>query len=482
MPKPTFSVKFSSPLPLYSANNPVQSSKTLPVLCKFTNEEITSVSVASRAEVQNAITRAVHAAGSMASLRPYERRDILTFCLEEIRSRQKEFAETICLEAGKPIKQARGEVKRTLDTFALAAEEAVRPPEQLLNLEREERYRGRRALVRLVPRGVCSFITPFNFPLNLVAHKVAPALAAGCPFVLKPSSQTPLSALMLGEILSRTSLPTGAFSVLPCEIVDAAPFVEDTRVSFLSFTGSGKVGWDMKRRAGRKRVALELGGNAACIVDERISLDEVVSKLVTGAFAFAGQSCISVQRIIVHTDVYAELREALLDGIQALKVGDPRREETEVGPLISTSEAERIEKWIQDAVKAGGRLLCGGDREGSLISPTLLEDVPPGQAILDEEVFGPVAVLQRVESLEAAFAEANRSRYGLQVGLFTEALDKAFEAWHTVQVGAIIVGDVPSWRADAMPYGGVKESGFGREGVASAIRSMSEERLLVLQT
>jgi acyl-CoA reductase-like NAD-dependent aldehyde dehydrogenase len=287
---------------------------------------------------------------------------------------------------------------------------------------------------------------------------------------------------MLGEILSRTSLPTGAFSVLPCDVADAAPLVEDTRVTFLSFTGSGKVGWDMKRRAGRKRVALELGGNAACIVDRRVSLEEVVPKLVTGAFAFAGQSCISVQRIIAHTDIYAELREALLDGIKALKVGDPRREETEVGPLISAGEAERIEKWIQDAVKAGGRLLCGGTREGSILSPTLVEEVPPGQSILDDEVFGPVAVLQRVESLETAFAEANRSRYGLQVGLFTEALDKAFEAWHTIQVGAVIIGDVPSWRADAMPYGGVKESGFGREGIAWAIKSMSEERLLILQT
>jgi acyl-CoA reductase-like NAD-dependent aldehyde dehydrogenase len=479
MPKTFKKPTFEKALPLYLGNKALVNEEHSPVYCKYSGDEIATVCVATKSDIKTAISRAVTAAPSMAALRPYERREILKFCYDEIKVRQDEFSEVICLEAGKPIKQARGEVKRALDTFSIAAEEAVRPVEESINLEREERYSGKRALIRRFPRGVCSFITPFNFPLNLVAHKVAPAIAAGCPFIMKPSSQTPVSALMLAEIFSRTSLPTGAFSVLPCPSERAAAFVEDSRISFLSFTGSGEVGWDIKSRAGKKKVALELGGNAACIVDEGVSLQAIVPKILSAAFGYAGQSCISVQRIIVLTSIYPALLEELIEGAKALKVGNPHLEDTEVGPLISEKEAQRVESWVNEALANGARLACGGQRNGSFFSPTLLEDVPSGQAVLDEEVFGPVAVIQRVKDMDAALAEVNRSKFGLQAGIFTEKLPLALSAWEALQVGAVIIGDVPTWRADLMPYGGVKESGFGREGVPSAIKSMTEERLLI---
>src|SRR5690606_7994369 len=335
---------------------------------------------------------------------------------------------------------------------------------------------------RRVPIGVCSFITPFNFPLNLVAHKVAPAIAAGCPFVLKPAAKTPVGALIIGEVLAETDLPAGAFSILPCTNEDAAALVEDERIALFSFTG-GEIGWELKARAGRKKVVLELGGNAACIVDADPgrSLDSVVERLVSGAYYQSGQSCISVQRILVHASIYDELRERLRTAVEKLVAGDPRREETFIGPMIDEEAAKRVEAWVAEALEGGATAIVSPERDGNMLTPGLLEDVPRNARLYRDEVFGPVALMERFDDFSSALERANDSRFGLQAGVFTASLAHAMQAWDTLEVGGVVVGDIPSFRVDNMPYGGVKGSGLGREGVRSAIEDMTEPRLLVIR-
>jgi acyl-CoA reductase-like NAD-dependent aldehyde dehydrogenase len=333
-----------------------------------------------------------------------------------------------------------------------------------------------------VPVGACSLISPFNFPLNLAAHKIAPAIAAGCPFVLKPASATPVGALLIGEVLAETDLPPGAFSILPCPRAAADRLVTDGRFRLLSFTGSPEVGWDLKARAGKKKVVLELGGNAGVIVDADADLEDAVSRLVVGAFYQSGQSCIKAQRILVHESIYADLRERLVAATRALVLGDPRDEATFLGPLISVADAERLEGWIRSAVARGARLLCGGGRSGAMLEATLLENVPKDEAIVCREAFGPVSVLSSFREFDAAVDEVNDTAFGLQAGVFTRDLYKAQRAWDRLEVGAVLIGEVPSWRVDHMPYGGVKDSGFGREGLRFAIEEMTEIRLLVIRT
>ncbi len=333
-----------------------------------------------------------------------------------------------------------------------------------------------------VPIGACSFISPFNFPLNLAAHKVAPALAAGCPFVLKPASLTPIGALVIAEVLEETDLPKGAFSVLPCSRGGAARFTEDDRLKLLSFTGSPAVGWELKAKAGKKPVVLELGGNAAVIVDEDADLTDAVERIVFGAFYQSGQSCIGVQRIIVHASVYEEFKSRLVEATRALRSGDPKDESTFIGPMISEKEATRLDGWIEAAVASGAKLLCGGKRDGAMLDATLLEGVAAEQDIVCKEAFGPVAVLSQFEDFDVALDEVNASVFGLQAGIFTRDLYKAQKAWNQLEVGGVVIGDVPSWRVDHMPYGGVKDSGLGREGVKFAIEDMTELRLMVIRT
>ena len=332
-----------------------------------------------------------------------------------------------------------------------------------------------------MPLGPVSLVAPFNYPLNLVAHKVAPAIAAGCPFVLKPSSRTPVGALIIGEILAECDLPDGAFSILPCGRDGARLFTEDPRLKLLSFTGSPASGWDLKARAGKKRVVLELGGNAGVILDHDTDVDDAVGRIVLGAFSQSGQSCISVQRIFVHEDIADAVRERLVLRTQELIAGDPRLEETFVGPMISESEAERVEAWVTDAVAAGAKLLCGGRRNGALLEATLLEDVPRDQPLCAKEAFGPVAVIETFTDFDEALDRVNDSDYGLQAGVFTRDLYRMQRAWDRLEVGGVVIGDIPSWRVDNMPYGGVKDSGLGREGVRYAIEDMTEMRLLVIR-
>ncbi len=468
--------------PYYLANKAVQANTNLEVTDKYTGEVATRVALADAKAIDQAIGAAVKAAPAFGAMPPYERQQVLQHCVNRFQERHEELSQALCIEAGKPIKDSRGEVTRLIDTFRIAAEESVRMNGEIMNLEIGPRAKGYRGMYKRVPIGPCSFISPFNFPLNLAAHKVAPALAVGCPFVLKPASLTPIGALLIGEILSETDLPEGAFSILPCRRDGAELFTTDERLKLLSFTGSPDVGWKLKRDAGKKKVVLELGGNAACVVDADADLDDAVARIVFGAFYQSGQSCIGVQRVIVHESVYDEFKEKLVKATKALKSGDPKDDETFIGPMISEKEAKRLEEWIQSAVKAGGKLLCGGDRDGAILEATLLENVPKDQPVCTEEAFGPVAVLSSFNDFSKALDEVNDSVFGLQAGIFTRDVYHMLEAWDRLDVGGVIIGDVPSWRVDNMPYGGVKESGLGREGVRFAMEDMTEIRNLVIRT
>jgi len=468
--------------PFFLANQPLAPNADLEVTDKFTGEVATRVAMADTETIDQGIAAAVEAADPMRKMPPYQRQAILNHCVTRFSERFDELAMSLCVEAGKPIKDSRGEVSRLIDTFRIAAEESVRMTGEVMNLEISPRAKGYRGMWKRVPIGPCSFISPFNFPLNLAAHKVAPALAVGCPFVLKPASRTPIGALIIGEVLAETDLPPGAFSILPCHRDGADLFTTDDRLKLLSFTGSPGVGWALKANAGKKKVVLELGGNAACIVDADADLDDATERLVIGAFYQSGQSCIGVQRILIHDNIYDQLRDRLIARTKELIAGDPKEETTFIGPMISEKEAIRLATWIESAVSAGGNLLCGGQREGAMLQATLLEKVPKDQSICTEEAFGPAAVLSRFNDFDQAVREVNDSMFGLQAGIFTRDIYKIQHAWDELEVGGVVIGDVPSWRVDNMPYGGVKDSGLGREGIRFAMEDMTEIRNLVIRT
>ena len=467
--------------PFYLANRAQQPNADLEVTNKYTGDVATRVALANQTALLQAIAAADAAAEPMSRMRSWRRKAVLQHLVNRCRERFEELAESLCIEAGKPITYARGEATRLIDTCEIAAEEAVRIYGEVMPLDISERASGYRGMWKRVPIGPCAFITPWNFPLNLVAHKVAPAIACGCPFVLKPASTTPIGALVIGEILAETDLPEGAFSILPLDTKDADPLVEDERIKKLSFTGSPAVGWALRDRARKKQVTLELGGNAACIIDADAHLDDAVDRNIFGGYYQSGQSCISVQRIYVHEGLYDRFRTKFVDAVKKLKMGDPRDEETFIGPIISEKEALRIEQTIQRAVKQGATLLCGGQRSGTMITPAVLEGVPRDSDASCEEIFGPVTVLQPFVDFEQAVAEANNTRYGLQIGIFTRDIHKAFHAWDVLKVGGVLINDVPSFRVDHMPYGGTRDSGLGREGIRWAIDSMTEVRLLVIR-
>jgi len=465
----------------YLANTAMSPNLDLVVYDKYTGKPATRVAQATTSHIDQAIQAAQAAEAPMAAMAPYERQEILQHCVEAFRGRQDLLAEALCIEAGKPIRDCRGEVTRLIDTFRVAAEESVRIGGEIQNLEISARARGYTGMFKRVPIGACSFISPFNFPLNLAAHKIAPAIAAGCPFVLKPASLTPIGALMIGEVLAETPLPKGAFSILPCHREGAELFTTDERLKLLSFTGSPTVGWALKNQAGKKKVVLELGGNAACVVDRDWDLEDAASRMIIGAFYQSGQSCIGVQRIMVHADVYEAFKALLISKTRALVMGDPKNEDTFIGPMISEQEASRLQGWIEEALGAGATLLCGGKRSGAMLEATLLENVPEQLSLCTEEAFGPVAILSSFTDFTAVLEQVNASKFGLQAGIFTRDLYKAHQAWNTLEVGGVVIGDVPSFRVDNMPYGGVKDSGLGREGIRFAMEDMSEIRNLIIR-
>ena len=467
--------------PLYLANEAQSPNQDLIVTDKYSGEVATRVAQADAATISEGIAWAVKAAEPMAEMAAYERQAVLNHCVKRFQERYDELALALCIEAGKPIKDSRGEVTRLIDTFRIAAEESVRMTGEVQPLDISPRARGYQGIWKRVPIGPCSFVSPFNFPLNLAAHKIAPALAVGCPFVMKPASRTPLGAIIIGEVLAETDLPKGAFSILPAHREGADLFTTDDRLKLLSFTGSPEVGWDLKARAGKKKVILELGGNAAVIVDKDADLKDATDRIIFGAFYQSGQSCIGVQRIIIHAAIYDELKARLVDAASKLVCGDPKDETTFIGPMIDEKEARRLDGWIQDAIAKGASLLCGGGRESAMLQATLLEKVPAGCKVRDEEAFGPVALLTAYTDFKAAVAEVNDSHFGLQAGVFTRDLEKMFYAWDKLDVGGVVIGDVPSYRVDNMPYGGVKDSGLGREGVKFAMEDMTEIRNLVIR-
>ncbi|MDX1399551.1 MAG: aldehyde dehydrogenase family protein, partial [Oceanospirillum sp.] len=447
--------------PYYLANEPVTPNQDLTVTNKYTGEIATRVAMADVDAIDRAIAAANEASDAMRKMPAFKRQQILEYCVKRFQERFEELAQALCIEAGKPIKDARGEVTRLIDTFKIAAEEATRIYGEVIPMDISPRANGYSGQWKRVPIGPCSFISPFNFPLNLAAHKVAPAIAAGCPFILKPASLTPIGALIIGEVLAETDLPKGAFSILPCHRDGADLFTTDDRLKLLSFTGSPEVGWNLKAKAGKKPVVLELGGNAACIVDEGTDLEDAVARIVFGAYYQSGQSCISVQRIMVHESLYDEARERLIKAVGALVHGDPADENTFIGPMISEKEAARLHGWVEAAKAGGAKVLAGGNCDGAMLEATLLEDVSPEMDVSCQEAFGPVAILSKFSDYDAALEEVNNSDFGLQAGIFTKDIYKAQKAWDELEVGGVVIGDVPSWRVDHMPYGGVKDSGIG---------------------
>jgi glyceraldehyde-3-phosphate dehydrogenase (NADP+) len=431
-------------------------------------------------EIEQAIAAAAAAFQATRRLPAWKRAEALEKISAGIAARKEEFARTIALEAGKPVRTARAEVDRAIFTFKVAAEESKRIYGEIVPLDWIPGTEGREAHVRRVPLGPIVGISPFNFPLNLVAHKVAPALAAGNPIVLRPASQTPVSALKLAEIVLESGWPEGAFSVVPSTTEAAAPLVEDDRIRLLTFTGSPAVGWGLKRRAGRKRVTLELGGNAGVIVHHDADVGYAAERVAWGGFSYAGQSCISVQRVYLHTDIYETFLDRLMPRVQALKVGDPLDESTDVGPLIDRGAAERVEAWVNEARQGGAEVLAGGARAGNLWQPTVLAALQPAMRVSCQEVFAPLVGVYRYADVRQAIAAVDEGDFGLQAGLFTRDWNVIHQAFDDIDVGGLMVNDVPTFRIDHMPYGGVKQSGFGREGLRYAIEEMSELKLLTL--
>lgn len=440
------------------------------------------ITKATRADARQAVHHAVASLRRTRALPRWKRREILEDVAAALIEQKERFAKLILAEAGKPIRQARLEVDRAVLTFKTAAEEAARLGGESIPLDLTEGNEGRWGLVQRFPIGPILAITPFNYPLNLAAHKVAPAIAAGCPFILKPAPEGTFTALALGEVILKAGWPEEALAVLPLEDADTAWLAEkEDRIKLVSFTGSAKVGWQLKAHSGRKRVLLELGGNAALIVhSDWKDLDDAALRTAHSAFNFAGQSCVSTQRVFVERSIFQTFLWKVVEIAGKLGVGDPSHEATEVGPLIRASEGERLEEWIKEAVTGAAKLVAGGERKGSTMTPAILTGTVPGMKLHDEEVFGPVLAIEPYEDFEDALARVNHSKYGLQAGLLTYDSRRILTAYRELEVGALIVGDTPTWRLDSMPFGGVKDSGLGREGLRSAIEEMTEPHMLVM--
>jgi glyceraldehyde-3-phosphate dehydrogenase (NADP+) len=471
----------TKPHPIYLAGRWVDSPDVLSITNPAHPDEPAGQTYQATAEqYEEAVRAAVRAFEETRVLPAYERGRILREISAGIKARREELARVISLESGKPVRDALVEVDRAAITFRLGAEEAERMVGETIPLDIHPASKGRTGITRRFPIGPIAAISPFNFPLNLAAHKISPAIAAGCTVVLKPPSKDPLTMLTIAEIIDGTGLPEGAVSILPMTRELGDRMVADDRFKLLSFTGSPGVGWRMKERAGKKKVVLELGGNAGVIVDASAKLDWAVARSVAGAFTYAGQVCISVQRMFIHESIFDTFLERFIEGARALKVGDPLDPETQLGPMVDGSQAQRTERWVEEAVAMGGRVLLGGKAEGSFFPPTVLVDTPKEAQICSNEAFAPVVVAFPFADLGEAIREVNDSLYGLQTGVFTNDLDHAWRAFNELEVGGVIVNDVPMYRIDHMPYGGVKDSGLGREGLRWAIEDMTELRIMVL--
>lgn len=469
---------------MWVAGKPVDGPDTFEIRNPYDDQLVGTTSWATAQQIEEAVEAAHQLRDEAAALPIHVRAEALAKISQTISERSEEIAQLVTAENGKPILWARAEVGRAVSVFRLAAEEARRWSGEAMRLDTDKTAEGRLAYVRHVPKGVVLAISPFNFPLNLVAHKVAPAIAVGAPVILKPAPKTPLSALALAEIIADTDLPAGMVSVLNVSNEQASSLVADERLPVVSFTGSGPVGWQIQKAVPHKHVTLELGGNAAAVVcgdyGSDADLEWAATRIATFSNYQAGQSCIGVQRVFVAESVYDAFKERLLAAVAGLKTGDPSDDATQVGPVINEESAKRIEQWLDEAVEGGAQVLAGGSRVSTSVEPTVLEGVASDAKVSCEEVFGPVMMLESVTDDETAFAKVNKSPYGLQAGVFTHHLQTAFRAHRELEVGGVIIGDVPSYRADQMPYGGAKESGVGREGVRYAMADYTYERVMVL--
>ncbi|MCL5421059.1 MAG: aldehyde dehydrogenase family protein [Nitrospirae bacterium] len=466
--------------PLLIGGHWQQSDDIMDVINPFNNQTVAKVCRATPEHAELALTAAQGARATMAALPSYRKAEILQKVSEKISARREEIARNITLENGKPINESRSEADRAALTFRIASEEATRINGEFISLDRNALSEGRWGITRRFPCGPVMGITPFNFPLNLVAHKVAPAIAAGNPIIVKPASKTPLSALMLGEILLESGIPEGGVSILPCSGKIAEGMVIDPRIKALSFTGSAAVGWQLKKLANDKKVLLELGGNAGVVIDRDCDLEFAVSRCVSGAFSYAGQVCISVQRIYVHKDVSDDFLGMFTPKVTALKSGDPLDASNHLGPMIDEDNLVRVEAWVKEAMAAGAKVLIGGKRNNNFYEPTIILDTTPQMKVSCMEVFAPVVTIARIDDFTDGLNSVNDSVYGLQAGVFTNNLKHAFAAFESLEVGGVIINDVPAYRVDHMPYGGVKMSGFGREGIKYAIEEMTEIRLMAI--
>jgi len=479
--KRVFCYDFSMSLrPLYLAGSFQKTQKTLDVINPYDGSTVATVSQAGTKEIDQAIQAAEDSFEKTKALEPVDRSNVLKHIVQRLTERAEEFAETLSKENGKTINESRGEVTRAISTFEIAAGEAWRVYGEAYDAGITQAAKGRRILVRKFPIGPIAAISPFNFPLNLSVHKIAPAMAVGCPIVLKPASKTPLTCLKLSEIIDETDWPKGAFSCLPTDRQAGQMLVEDERIKLLSFTGSPVVGWKMKQDAGKKKVVLELGGNAGLIIDKGgHDWDWVITRSLIGAFYQCGQSCISIQRIYCHEDVYDEFKKRFVAGVSLVRTGDPLDEKTNLGPIIDEKNRKRILDWIKEAKDKGAKVLTGNKVEGNAVLPTILEGVDPSTKVSREEAFGPTVNIHPVKSIEEAVKRINDSTFGLQVGIFSNNFDSIQYAFNHCDVGGVIVNDVPAFRVDHMPYGGLKDSGLGREGIRYAMEDMLEEKVMV---
>lgn len=454
--------------------------ETFEVKSPYDGEVVASVAMPGAKDVEDAVAAAAFAFDETRKLPLHRRAEALTHISERLAERTDEVAELIAREGGKPLKWAKVEAARAVSTFRWAAEECRRDGGEMMRFDSDAALGSRAGIVRRFPLGPVLAITPFNFPVNLVAHKMAPALAVGAPIVIKPATKTPLGALLLGELFCETDLPPGMLSVLPIGGSEAGELAKDTRFAKLSFTGSSEVGWNLKSADPRKVVTLELGGNAGVIVHSDADLENAAQRIAFGGYYQAGQSCISVQRVLVQEDVADDFSERLVAEVAKLKTGDPLDPETEVGPLIDHDALERVSAWVDEAVQAGAEVLTGGKREDPFYAPTVLGRTRPEMKVRCEEIFGPVTTVGTYGDFEDAIAEVNESKYGLQAGVFTRDVQRLFLAFRDIEVGGVIANDVSAFRADQMPYGGTKDSGSGREGLRWAMQEMTETRVLVL--
>lgn len=466
--------------PIYVAGRFTSTAQSLDVISPYTGQCVYRTCLAGEIEFEEAVKAACSVRKSMRDLPVYQRYRILMQVSDAVHAQRQELALIMAREAAKPLKTALGEVDRAVQTFLIAAEEAKRLPGEQLSIDWSEAGVNKDALVRYFPVGLVAGISPFNFPLNLVAHKIAPAIAAGCPIILKPASKTPISALCLAQILDQTALPKGALSILPMDRSIGNWLVTDERFALLSFTGSPAVGWRMNQLSGRKKVVLELGGNAGLIIDRDADVARAAAKALAGAFAFAGQSCIHTQRIYVHDAVFDTFMEYFTGNLETLKIGDPELPDTDFSVLIDQANARRIEAWVEEAIQQGARVVTGGTRKDGLYAPTVLTNTSRDMKVCSREAFAPVVVIEQFTDFKEAVAAINDSDFGLQAGVFTNDYRKIHYAFLNLEVGGVLINEVPTFRADHMPYGGIKDSGLGREGPKYAIQDMLEAKVLVI--